>query len=61
MCKKSSFVSGGYGISFLYQAVTNGSSDIAQFSCPPLTGIHEFNTVFLKGTDSANMVKKFIP
>lgn len=35
--------------------------EIAQFSCPPLTGIHEFNTVFLKGTGSANMVKKLIP
>jgi len=55
-----SLVSDGYGISFLYQAVTKENEDLAQFICPPLTGTHEFNAVFLKGTEAGEMVKKFM-
>ena len=55
-----SLVSDDYGISFLYQAVIKDNENLAQFSCPPLTGVHEFNAVFLKGTDAGDMVKKFM-
>ena len=55
-----SLVSSGYGVSFLYQAVMKGSTGLAQFTCPPLTGVHEFNAVYLKGTDSGSMAEKFL-
>lgn len=55
-----SLVSSGYGVSFLYQAVMKGSTGLAQFTCPPLTGIHEFNAVYLKGTDSGSMAEAFL-
>ena len=55
-----SLVSDGYGISFLYQAVIKDNENLAQFICQPLTGVHEFNAVFLKGTDAGSMVKKFM-
>ena len=55
-----SLVSDGYGISFLYQAVTKDNMDLAQFTCSPLTRSHEFNAVFLKGTDAKDMVEKFL-
>lgn len=38
----------GFGVSFLYEAVVKGRADLAQFTCPPLTGTHEFNVVYLK-------------
>ncbi len=55
-----SLVRDGYGVSFLYQAVTKDSAELARFTCPPLTGLHEFNAVFLKGTDSWDMVRRFM-
>ena len=36
------------GISFLYEAVVRGSPEIGSFTCPPLTGRHELNVVFLQ-------------
>ena len=51
----------GYGISFLYEAVVkNEAENIGHFTCPPLTGMHEFNVVFLKGTDARQKVADFI-
>lgn len=41
-----SLVSDGYGISFLYQAVIKDNENLAQFICPPLTGVHEFMQYF---------------
>lgn len=38
------------GISFLYEAVVRGSPEIGSFTCPPLTGRHELNVVFLQHT-----------
>ena len=50
----------GAGISFLYQAVVQNETELAQFSCPPLTGSHELNVVFLKNTNAAAAAKKFL-
>ena len=35
-------------------------TELAQFSCPPLTGSHELNVVFLKNTNAAAAAKKFL-
>lgn len=50
----------GAGISFLYKAVVQGDPAFAQFTCPPLTGSHELNVVFLKNTPAAAAAKKFL-
>lgn len=50
----------GYGVSLLYEAVIKDDPAIAQFTCPPLTGIHEFNVVYLKGTDAGKIAKQFL-
>ena len=50
----------GAGISFLYQAVVQNETELAQFSCPPLTGSHELNVVFLTNTNAAAAAKKFL-
>lgn len=55
-----SLVSDGYGVSFLYQAVTKDDADLAQFTCPPLTGVHEFNAVYLKNTDVGSVAGEFM-
>lgn len=48
------------GVSFLYRAVVHGEADFAQFYCPPLTGSHELNVVFLKNTNAAASAKEFL-
>ena len=48
------------GISFLYEAVVRGSPDIASFTCPPLTGHHELNVVFLQHTGAGELARKFV-
>ena len=53
-------VRGGYGISFLYEAVVKKEADIGHFRCPPLTGVHEFNAVFLKNTEAGKIVRQFL-
>ena len=53
-------VRGGYGISFLYEAVVRNDNDLGRFTCPPLTGEHEFNVVFLKHTDAGEIARSFI-
>lgn len=50
----------GYGISFLYQAVVKHDPALKHFTCPPLTGSHEFNVVFLKNTDAGRVAKQFL-
>ncbi len=52
-------VANGYGISFLYEAVVKDKTDIARFDCPPITGEHEFNIVYLKDTDAGKIAKQF--
>ncbi len=53
-------VSEGYGISFLYEAVVKDDSGLRHFTCPPLTGAHEFNVVFLKNTNAGETAKEFL-
>ena len=48
------------GVSFLYRAVVQNEEDFAQFYCPPLTGSHELNVVFLKNTNAAASAKEFL-
>ena len=40
----------GCGVSFLYEAVVKADAQFGHFFCPPLTGVHELNVVFLKNT-----------
>ncbi len=53
-------VCGGYGISFLYEAVVKDDPRFGRFSCPPLTGTHELNVVFLKNTDAGRLARQFL-
>lgn len=53
-------VRSGCGISFLYLAVVKNDPQFGHFSCPPLTGAHELNVVFLKHTDAGQRAKKFL-
>lgn len=53
-------VSEGSGISFLYEAVVKGDARLGRFTCPPLTGVHEFNVVFLKNTEVHHRAKEFL-
>ncbi len=50
----------GCGISFLYEAVVKGDAGFGQFSCPPLTGMHDLNVVFLKHTDAGRAAHRFL-
>ena len=50
----------GFGVSFLYEAVVKGRADLAQFTCPPLTGTHEFNVVYLKNTGAGEIAQHFL-
>ena len=43
-------VASGCGVSFLYEAVVKADAQFGHFFCPPLTGVHELNVVFLKNT-----------
>lgn len=53
-------VKDNYGISFLYDAVVKEKEEFAYFTCPPLTGEHELNVVFLKNTDVLRMAEMFL-
>lgn len=53
-------VSDGGGISFLYEAVVKNDERLGRFLCPPLTGTHEFNVVFLKNTDAGRTAGHFL-
>lgn len=53
-------VESGYGISFLYEAVVKDDSRFGRFTCPPLTGSHELNVVFLKNTHAGDYAKHFL-
>ncbi|MGN0429395.1 MAG: LysR family transcriptional regulator [Acetatifactor sp.] len=53
-------VSDGGGISFLYEAVVKDDERLGRFLCPPLTGNHEFNVVFLKNTDAGQTAGHFL-
>lgn len=50
----------GCGISFLYESVVRGDAELGRFSCPPLTGTHAFNAVFLKNTDAEVTARRFL-
>ena len=43
------------GISFLYEAVVRG-----RLTCPPLTGRHELNVVFLQHTGAGSLAREFV-
>lgn len=53
-------VSDGGGISFLYEAVVKNDERLGRFLCPPLTGTHEFNVIFLKNTDAGRTAGHFL-
>lgn len=53
-------VSGGCGITFLYASVVKGDPRFGRFSCPPLTGAHDLNVVFLKNTDAGALARDFL-
>lgn len=55
-----SLVGEGCGISFLYEAVIENDASLGRFTCPPLTGVHEFNVVFLKNTNAGETAKQFL-
>ena len=55
-----SLVSDGSGISFLYESVVKDDERLAHFTCPLLTGVHEFNVVFLKNTSARQTAKQFL-
>lgn len=50
----------GCGVSFLYEAVVKDDGAFGHFCCPPLTGKHELNVVYRKGTDVKNSVREFL-
>ena len=52
-------VCAGYGISFVYAAVAADLPAPGRFFCPPLTGSHELNAVWLKGTDAGALARAF--
>ena len=53
-------VADGLGISFLYAAVVGDDLQFGHFSCPPLTGTHELNVVYLKHTNAAEYARRFL-
>ena len=50
----------GFGISFVYEAVVKDDDAIGRFFCPPLTGSHELNAVFLKNTQAGRLAQQFL-
>lgn len=48
------------GISFVYEAVVKKDERFGQFYCPPLTGTHELNVVFLKNTTVRHRAMGFL-
>lgn len=53
-------VRGGFGISFLYESVVREEDWFGRFTCPPLTGAHEFNVVYLKDTNAGTYARAFL-
>ena len=53
-------VAGGCGVSFLYEAVVKDEPAFGHFYCPPLTGVHELNVVFLKNTGAGAYARRFL-
>ncbi|MDO5023065.1 MAG: LysR family transcriptional regulator [Eubacteriales bacterium] len=53
-------VADGLGISFLYETVIEDDPRFGRFSCPPMTGEHELNVVFLKNTQVEKAAKDFL-
>ena len=48
------------GDSVLYAAVVRGSPEIGSFTCPPHTGRHELNVVFLQHTGAGSLAREFV-
>lgn len=48
------------GISFVYEAVVKDEPRLGRFFCPPLTGAHELNVVYLKNTDAGSFAHQFL-
>lgn len=48
------------GISFVYEAVVKDDPRFGRFFCPPLTGAHELNVVYLKNTDAGRWAHQFL-
>ena len=40
--------------------IRQDAADLVEFTCPPLTGVHEFNAVYLKNTDVGSVAEKFM-
>ena len=53
-------VASGCGVSFLYEAVVKSAPQFGHFFCPPLTGVHELNVVFLKNTGAGAYARRFL-
>ena len=53
-------VAGGFGISFLYEAVVKDDPSFGHFYCAPLTGEHELNVVYLKNTGAGALARRFL-
>ena len=53
-------VASGCGVSFLYEAVVKDDPQFGHFFCPPLTGEHELNVVFLKDTGAGAYARNFL-
>ena len=53
-------VASGCGVSFLYEAVVKADAQFGHFFCPPLTGVHELNVVFLKNTGAGAYARRFL-
>lgn len=55
-----SLVADGCGVSFLYEAVVKDDAQFGHFYCPPLTGMHELNVVYLKDTGAGAYARRFL-
>ena len=53
-------VASGCGVSFLYEAVVKADAQFGHFFCPPLTGVHELNVVFLKNTGAGAYARRLL-
>ena len=53
-------IANGLGVSFLYEAVVGQDAQFGHFCCPPLTGSHELNVVYLKNTPAARYAHAFL-
>ena len=53
-------VAGGIGISFLYESVVSGESDIGTFSVAGITQPHAFHVVYTRNTNARNDAEQFL-